>query len=283
MSVIDDGALTWNDQWLWDTNAGHDPAWLELVQNLNQRCDFMGVTRPTVPLMQTNPAVDPVSPVGLCSSGQTPVNARDMLSAMQTALNTLETNGAWCDSDGTAYSGFDLTTLSMTRPNLKAICENIRQSLDEHRYHTYTSRVILTVYKVLQTPFGASHYTGSISDTKNHTFGAIAGKQLRVARTINYAIAVYHPYGEGHGEYSFTVDGSTSSGTYWTASGGEGLPDIADGGGQPFPIPTYSDVVVPLDHDVTVTIYGSAFLNDCMYWSAAGCTVTVTCDIEDIP
>ena len=134
MSVIDDGALTWNYQGLWGTNAGYGPAWLELVQNLNQRCDFMGVTRPTVVLMQPDPEVDPVSPIGLCSSGQTPVNVRDMLSAMQTALDMLETNGAWCDSDGSDYSGFDLTTLSMTRPNLKAICENIRQSLDEHRY-----------------------------------------------------------------------------------------------------------------------------------------------------
>ena len=134
MAVIDDGALTWGYQGLWGTNAGYGPAWLELIQNLNQRCDFMGVTRPTVPLMQPDAEVDPVSPVGLCSSGQTPINARDMLSAMQDALNTLETHAAWCDSDGTVYSGFDLTTLSMTRPNLKAICENIRQSLDEHRY-----------------------------------------------------------------------------------------------------------------------------------------------------
>ncbi len=134
MSVIDDGALTWTHQAYWGSNAGHCPAWLELAQNMNHRCDFLGVARPTLPLIQPDPEVDPVSPLGLCSSAETPKNVRDILSAAQTALNTLETNVSWCDSDGTEYSGYDLTTLSMTRPNLKAICENIRQSLDAHRY-----------------------------------------------------------------------------------------------------------------------------------------------------
>ena len=135
MSVIDDGALTWDYQGYWDTNAGYCPAWLEMLKNLNQRCDFRGVARPTVPLMQPNPTVDPVSWKGLCSSAETPSQVFAMLSAMQTALNSLETAAGWCDSDGSAYSGFDLATLDPTnRVNLKAIVENVRASLDAHRY-----------------------------------------------------------------------------------------------------------------------------------------------------
>ena len=87
MSVLDDGTFKWLHQNYWETNAGYTRAWLELCQNLNQRCDFMGVTRPTVSLMQPDSEVDPVTWLDLCSSAETPDYVFDMITAMQAALD----------------------------------------------------------------------------------------------------------------------------------------------------------------------------------------------------
>jgi len=167
--VLDDGILTWIHQDLWGSNAGFGPAWKEILGNLDHRCDFMGVPRPMVPLMRTNPNADPVSPVGLCSSGATPGKARDMLAAMQTALNSLETkkcdvagilvSPGWCDADGTPYSGYDMTPLSTSvRTTFGAIVDNMRTSLDQHRYAFVPEPPVIIVAVV-------THYYKAVYDS----------------------------------------------------------------------------------------------------------------------
>ena len=140
MNVVDDGAITWLNQGYWSTNAAYSPAWEELARIMDRRRDFIGMERGPLPLLRPNPEGEPVSLVGLVSTAATPGWIRDILTTIAVHVETMQRDPQWCDADGTPYSGFNLVVPDMTEWwRFKQVCEDIKRSLDEHRYRQWSS------------------------------------------------------------------------------------------------------------------------------------------------
>lgn len=141
---IDDGALP---AWCTMYHCGYPDIYLEIMDALNQRCDFIEMDRPTISWIQETPSSGPVTPEGQddgseYSPGVVSIATnmvKIFLEEIQQAVLTLQGSSSWCNSSGGAYSGYNLSYRDPSdREWWATIINAIKSSLADHRYQPIT-------------------------------------------------------------------------------------------------------------------------------------------------
>lgn len=131
MSVQDDGALP---AWPAIPHGGKPEIYETLATAINRRRVFVDLAKLAVPHVLPDADGSLVELIGAVASGQTPKAVRDMFSAMQTGAVSMQASTKWCDSDGTPFSGFNLTARTLEREKLGHIILDLRRTFEDHRY-----------------------------------------------------------------------------------------------------------------------------------------------------